>query len=139
MGSCEVTVTGATSLSLSQHDTKMLCVVLMHTVFFIGVTSSMFADDYDPNDVPADQARGYSYPVPETPLSLPLPVLEEYDDYDDYDPSDVPQDQAAPSAYLPPTNDEYDDYDPSDIPADQAARIPSSNSSVQSEEGADIS
>merc|ERR1711953_352835 len=103
--SCEVTVTGATSLSLSQDDTKMLCVVLMHTVFFNGVTSSMFADDYDPNDVPADQARGYSYPVPETPLSLPLPVVEEYDDYDDYDPTDIPADQAAPapSGYLPAT------------------------------------
>ena len=72
----------------------------------VRLSLSMFADDYDPNDVPADQARGYSYPVPETPLSLPLPVVEEYDDYDDYDPSDVPQDQAAPSAYLPPTNDE---------------------------------
>ena len=62
----------------------------------------MFAEDYDPNDVPLDQARGYSYPVPANPLSLPLPVMEEYD-YDDYDPNDVPADQAAPTGYLPPT------------------------------------
>ena len=58
----------------------------------------MFADDYDPDDVPLDQAKGYSYPVPPNPLSLP--VMEEYDDYD---PNDVPADQAAPSGYLPPT------------------------------------
>ena len=77
----------------------------------------MFADDYDPNDIPADQARGYSYPVPDNPLVLPIPLTEEDDDYD---PSDVPQDQAAPAGYLPPT-DQYDDYDPTDIPADQAA------------------
>ena len=63
---------------------------------------SMFADDYDPDDVPPDQARGYSYPVPANPLSLPLPVMEEFE-YDDYDPNDVPADQAAPSGYLPPT------------------------------------
>ena len=62
----------------------------------------MFADDYDPDDVPPDQARGYSYPVPANPLSLPLPVMEEFE-YDDYDPNDVPADQAAPSGYLPPT------------------------------------
>ena len=63
----------------------------------------MFADDYDPNDVPLDQAKGYSYPVPTNPLALPLAVTEEYDDYD---PSDVPADQAAPSAYLPPSYDQ---------------------------------
>merc|ERR1719266_2521200 len=34
-------------------------------------------DDYDPNDIPADQAapsdevKGYEYPVPENPLVLP--------------------------------------------------------------------
>ena len=97
----------------------MLCVVLLQSIFFIGLTSrwyyykllarlfhsiqltyllSMFADDYDPDDIPLDQARGYSYPVPPNPLSLP--VMEEYDDYD---PNDVPADQAAPTGYLPPT------------------------------------
>ena len=60
----------------------------------------MFSDDYDPNDVPADQARGYSYSAPVNPLVLP--VMAEYD-YDDYDPNDVPADQAAPTGYLPPT------------------------------------
>ena len=64
----------------------------------------MFSDDYDPNDIPLDQAKGYSYPVPSNPLSLPLPVVE--DEYDDYDPNDIPADQAAPTAYLPPTYDE---------------------------------
>ena len=63
----------------------------------------MFADDYDPSDIPADQARqGYSYPIPDNPLELPQPELD-YDDYDDYDPNDVPPDQAAPvSSYLAP-------------------------------------
>ena len=32
-------------------------------------------DDYDPNDIPVDQAapeeKGYQYPVPENPLVLP--------------------------------------------------------------------
>merc|ERR1712226_218456 len=41
-------------------------------------------DDYDPNDIPADQAKpeevseGYNYPVPENPLVLPTkPPLPE--------------------------------------------------------------
>ena len=32
--------------------------------------SRMFSDDYDPSDIPLDQA-GYSYPVPANPLELP--------------------------------------------------------------------
>ena len=32
--------------------------------------SRMFSDDYDPSDIPPDQA-GYSYPVPANPLELP--------------------------------------------------------------------
>ena len=50
----------------------------------------MFADDYDPSDIPADQARqGYSYPIPDNPLELPQPELD-YDDYDDYDLAPLP-------------------------------------------------
>merc|ERR1712018_924516 len=104
MGSCELAVAETTSLSpflsttMSAFRTKMLCVVLMHNVFFVGLTSSMFSDDYDPNDIPLDQAKGYSYPVPSNPLSLPLPVVE-----DEYDATDIPEDQAAPAptGYLP--------------------------------------
>ena len=82
-----------------------------------------YYDDYDPNDIPADQAapQGYSYPVPDTPLLLP----GREEEYDDYDPSDIPPDQAAPAAegYLGP-EPEYDDYDPTDIPADQVQPAP---------------
>jgi len=64
-------------------------------------------DDYDPSDIPEDQARpveeGYNYPVPENPLNLPaIPSFSPGTtpapmDYDDYDPSDIPADQAAPA------------------------------------------
>merc|ERR1712088_922009 len=80
-------------------------------------------DDYDPNDIPEDQAKpeevteGYNYPVPENPLFLPTkpptttekelpaysedPVLDyteapDVQEYDDYDPNDIPEDQAKP-------------------------------------------
>merc|ERR1712061_717499 len=99
-------------------------------------------DDYDPDDIPEDQAvpeevpEGYNYPVPENPLVLPTkpptttpedlptytedPVLE----YDYYDPNDIPEDQAKPdeipSYTEAPEVEEYDEYDPNDIPEDQA-------------------
>merc|ERR1711936_488438 len=44
-------------------------------------------DDYDPNDIPADQAA---------PEELPVYTEAPVDDYDDYDPSDIPEDQARP-------------------------------------------
>merc|ERR1711899_719281 len=96
-------------------------------------------DDYDPNDIPEDQAKPEELPsYTEAP-----PVVE----YDDYDPNDIPEDQAAPEevtegynypvpenplvlpspaddlpGYSPETEVvEYDDYDPNDIPEDQAA------------------
>ena len=96
-------------------------------------------DDYDPNDIPEDQAKPEELPsYTEAP-----PVVE----YDDYDPNDIPEDQAAPEevtegynypvpenplvlpspaddlpGYSPETEVvEYDDYDPNDIPDDQAA------------------
>merc|ERR1712038_468713 len=70
-------------------------------------------DDYDPNDIPEDQAapeevtEGYNYPVPENPLVLPTPEEDlpgyspetEVVEYDDYDPNDIPEDQAAPTGY----------------------------------------
>merc|ERR1712088_1224347 len=98
-------------------------------------------DDYDPNDIPADQAA---------PEELPVYTEAPTDDYDDYDPSDIPEDQARPEEVTegysypvpenppvlptkPPTTTtenlptytedpvlEYDYYDPSDIPEDQA-------------------
>merc|ERR1711936_206689 len=91
-------------------------------------------DDYDPDDIPEDQAtpeevtEGYNYQVPENPLVLPTkpptttpedlptytedPVLE----YDYYDPNDIPEDQAKPdeipSYTEAPEVEEYDEYDP---------------------------
>merc|ERR1719507_2702092 len=72
-------------------------------------------DDYDPDDIPEDQAA---------PEDLPTytedPVLE----YDYYDPNDIPEDQAKPdeipSYTEAPEVEEYDEYDPNDIPEDQA-------------------
>merc|ERR1719431_909802 len=46
-------------------------------------------DDYDPSDIPADQAA----PVEDLPTYTEAPVEE----YDDYDPNDIPEDQAAPA------------------------------------------
>ena len=96
-------------------------------------------DDYDPNDIPVDQAK-----PEELPAYTEAPAVEEYDDYD---PSDIPVDQAAPEevtegynypvpenplvlpspaddlpGYSPETEViDYDEYDPTDIPPDQAA------------------
>ena len=95
-------------------------------------------DDYDPNDIPEDQAA---------PEELPTYTEAPVEEYDDYDPNDIPEDQAAPEevtegynypepenplvlptpeeslpGYSPETEVvEYDDYDPNDIPEDQAA------------------
>merc|ERR1712001_672454 len=44
-------------------------------------------DDYDPDDIPEDQAA---------PESLPVYTEAPVDDYDDYDPNDIPEDQAKP-------------------------------------------
>merc|ERR1712106_394042 len=102
-------------------------------------------DDYDPNDIPDDQAevKGYEYPVPEIPFTLPpkittprttgAPVPQ---------PECIPEDKQSegpnpqfldagvplcPSEDLPgyqPSPPEYDDYDINDIPADQAEPVP---------------
>merc|ERR1712088_460410 len=73
-------------------------------------------DDYDPDDIPEDQAA---------PEELPVYTEAPVDDYDDYDPNDIPEDQAKPdeipSYTEAPAVEEYDEYDPNDIPADQAA------------------
>merc|ERR1712038_1736498 len=72
---------------------KMLLLMLMiQALLLMGCCEGMFSDDYDPSDIPPDQA-GYSYPVPANPLELPSMEVE----YDDYDPNDVPEDQAAPA------------------------------------------
>merc|ERR1711899_277223 len=108
---------------------KMLLLMMIQPLLLMGCCEGMFSDDYDPSDIPPDQA-GYSYPVPADPLELPSMEVE----YDDYDPNGVPADQAAPaiSGYLsplpPPEYDDppsyYDDYDPNDVPEDQAAPAP---------------
>merc|ERR1712001_218442 len=83
-------------------------------------------DDYDPNDIPADQAKpeevteGYNYPVPENPLVLPTkPPLPECVLSGEEELGDNPYflDQGVP---ICPEDIEYDEYDPSDIPEDQA-------------------
>ena len=78
----------------------------------------MFSDDYDPSDIPPDQA-GYSYPVPANPLELPS---MEWDDCE-YDDITTDHDMIIWYHYWPWHDDrvEYDDYDPNDVPADQAA------------------
>ena len=78
----------------------------------------MFSDDYDPSDIPPDQA-GYSYPVPANPLELPS---MEWDDCG-YDDITTDHDMIIWYNYWPWYDDrvEYDDYDPNDVPADQAA------------------
>merc|ERR1711936_122192 len=72
-------------------------------------------DDYDPDDIPEDQAA---------PEELPVYTEAPVDDYDDYDPNDIPEDQARPeeipSYTEAPEVEEYDEYDPNDIPEDQA-------------------
>jgi hypothetical protein len=74
-------------------------------------------DDYDPTDIPEDQAKpAVDYVYEEAPLPTyaaevaPAPaygspseetevIADEYpDDYDDYDPNDVPADQAGPNS-----------------------------------------
>ena len=104
-------------------------------------------DDYDPNDIPADQAKpvteGYNYPVPENPLvlptkapktttaaPLPLPdcVLPGEEGLGDNPyflaqgvplcPEELPVYTEAPVVI--PEEEYYDEYDPNDIPEDQA-------------------
>ena len=88
-------------------------------------------DDYDPNDIPLDQAApsdklpGYKYPVPENPLILPskrTPTTS---------PLPLPDcvlsnelNQGYLEAGVPLCPEEYDDYDSDDIPDDQAMPKP---------------
>merc|ERR1711994_898970 len=44
-------------------------------------------DDYDPSDIPEDQAK---------PDELPTYTEAPVEQYDDYDPNDIPEDQAKP-------------------------------------------
>ena len=95
-------------------------------------------DDYDPNDIPVDQAKpeevteGYNYPVPENPLELPTkPSLPDCVPAGEEELGDNPYflEQGVPTCpeelptytEAPPVVEEYDEYDPDDIPADQAA------------------
>lgn len=66
-----------------------------------------YYDDYDPNDIPADQAAD-----PVAYEEAPLPV---------YSKSDPNADPSPPSSDYSLASDDYDDYDPNDVPADQAA------------------
>merc|ERR1712088_599313 len=93
-------------------------------------------DDYDPNDIPEDQAKpeevteGYNYPVPENPLVLPtrppkapVPdcVLEDDEGAAEFIAQGVPLcPEVLPVYTEAPAVEEYDDYDPNDIPEDQA-------------------
>merc|ERR1712106_723762 len=92
----------------------------------------LYYDDYNPNDIPEDQAapsnegKGYEYPVPENPLTfpskptttpLPLPECILYEE----------QNEGLNPSYLDagvPLCPDYDEYDPNDIPTDQAMPLP---------------
>jgi len=69
-------------------------------------------DDYDPEDIPEDQAesKGYEYPVPEIPFTLPAkqttPRTTSAPVYDDYDVYDVPADQAEDAPDCVPAEDQ---------------------------------
>jgi len=107
-------------------------------------------DQYDPSDVPDDQAapeekkEGYNYPIPENPLTLPtkrpiIPIVTEplfttpvITTTSTVSPPTLPdcislEDELSgnKSEYIlqgiPLCPDDYDEYDPSDIPPDQAA------------------
>jgi len=71
-----------------------------------------YYDEYDPNDVPADQAAD-----PVEYEEAPLPT---------YSKSDPNADPSPPSSdySLASEEEEYDDYDPNDVPLDQAADAP---------------
>jgi len=89
-------------------------------------------DDYDPSDIPDDQAapteEGYNYPVPENPLPLPTPdplpdcVSETDPNASKFTAQGVPLcPEELPTYTTESTFSQYDDYDPNDIPEDQAA------------------
>ena len=107
-------------------------------------------DDYDPNDIPADQAapssevKGYEYPVPENPLALPTK------------PPKTTTTTTTTSAPLPecipveerdigmnidlleagvPLCPDYEDYNPNDIPIDQAPPAPDCILSSEKDDG----
>ena len=107
-------------------------------------------DDYDPNDIPEDQAapssqvQGYEYPVPENPLALPTK------------PPKTTTTTTTTSAPLPecipveerdigmnidlleagvPLCPDYEDYNPNDIPIDQAPPAPDCILSSEQDEG----
>ena len=105
-------------------------------------------DDYDPDDIPADQAaptnnKGYEYPVPENPLVLPtkppktttttenpLPLP----DCIPIEERDIGMNVDLLEAGVPLCPD-YDEYNPNDIPIDQAPPPPDCIPASEQNEG----
>ena len=71
------------------------------------LTPQVDMDDYDPNDVPADQAA----PLPSYGSSEVLDIYGQSDSFvDDYDPNDIPPDQAADPIPSYGSSDSLDSY-----------------------------
>merc|ERR1712170_279644 len=93
-------------------------------------------DDYDPSDIPADQAapsenKGYEYPVPENPLVLPTKppktttttTAAPLPDCIPVEERDLGMNIDLLEAGVPLCPD-FDEYNPNDIPSDQAPTPP---------------
>ena len=96
-------------------------------------------DDYDPEDIPADQAaapssqnKGYEYPVPENPLVLPTkpPKTTTTTTTSAPLPECIPVEERDLGMNLDlleagvPLCADYDEYNPNDVPSDQAPPAP---------------
>lgn len=86
-------------------------------------------DDYDPNDVPADQAAdlpSYGISTPNTLATYGVASNSAF--ADDYDPNDVPADQAAPaplpSYSISPADPPLDVYGSAVAPVGTSAPVP---------------
>jgi len=93
-------------------------------------------DDYDPSDIPADQAapsnnKGYEYPVPENPLVLPTKPPKTTTTTTELPlPDCIPVEERDLGMNIDlleagvPLCPDYDEYNPNDIPSDQAPTPP---------------
>ena len=93
-------------------------------------------DDYDPNDVPSDQAapdtseKGYEYPVPQNPLVLPTKPPRSTTTTSPPLPECIPVEERDLGMNLDlleagvPLCPDYEEYNPEDIPEDQAPPAP---------------
>ena len=104
-------------------------------------------DDYDPNDVPSDQAapdtseKGYEYPVPQNPLVLPTKPPRSTTTTSPPLPECIPVEERDLGMNLDlleagvPLCPDYEEYNPEDIPEDQAPPAPDCVPADQADEG----